>query len=73
MKRGMKLMSRMMIAAIVLMAGMIPPHTGARTPTKNIPAIEQREQTAARDTRLRKLHLVRPDLIPYPIHYDVYC
>jgi hypothetical protein len=23
--------------------------------------------------RLRKLHLVRPDLIPYPVEYDVYC
>jgi hypothetical protein len=22
---------------------------------------------------LRKLHLVRPDLIPYPIYYPVYC
>jgi hypothetical protein len=22
---------------------------------------------------LRKLHLVRPDLIPYPIYYAVYC
>ena len=25
------------------------------------------------ETRLRKLHLVRPDLIPYPIAYEVYC
>ena len=23
--------------------------------------------------KLRKLHLVRPDLIPYPLAYDVYC
>ena len=23
--------------------------------------------------RLRKLHLVRPDLIPYPIYYAIYC
>jgi hypothetical protein len=23
--------------------------------------------------RIRKLHLVRPDLIPYPIAYDVVC
>jgi hypothetical protein len=23
--------------------------------------------------RLRKPHLVRPDLIPYPIAYEVYC
>ena len=24
-------------------------------------------------TKLRKLHLVRPDLIPFPLSYDVYC
>ena len=32
------------------------------------------DATAARgETRLRKLHLVRPDLIPYPIAFEVYC
>ncbi|MGH7215250.1 MAG: hypothetical protein ACREIT_10855 [Tepidisphaeraceae bacterium] len=25
------------------------------------------------EVRLRKLHLVRPDLIPYPIAYEVFC
>ena len=25
------------------------------------------------EVRLRKLHLVRPDLIQYPIAYEVYC
>jgi hypothetical protein len=25
------------------------------------------------EVRLRKLHLVRPDLIPYPIETEVYC
>ena len=29
--------------------------------------------TAKGETRLRKLHLVRPDLIPYPIAFEVYC
>ena len=28
---------------------------------------------ATGQTRLRKLHLVRPDLIPYPIAFEVYC
>ncbi len=39
------------------------------------PALPGGEQpTAAKnETRLRKLHLVRPDLIPYPIAYEVYC
>jgi hypothetical protein len=25
------------------------------------------------EVRLRRLHLVRPDLIPYPIIYEVFC
>ena len=25
------------------------------------------------EVRLRKLHLVRPDLIPYPLSFEVYC
>jgi hypothetical protein len=29
--------------------------------------------SAAGEVRLRKLHLVRPDLIPYPIAYEVCC
>ena len=29
--------------------------------------------SAAIEVRLRKLHLVRPDLIPYPIAYEVCC
>lgn len=28
---------------------------------------------AAQEVRLRKLHLVRPDLIPFPMAYEVYC
>ena len=34
------------------------------------------ENSSARimpEVRMRKLHLVRPDLIPYPIAYEVVC
>lgn len=32
------------------------------------------ESTRMRNVvRLRKLHLVRPDLIPYPLAYEIYC
>ena len=31
------------------------------------------DATAAAEVRLRKLHLVRPDLIPYPIAYEICC
>jgi hypothetical protein len=30
------------------------------------------DTTSAVQVRLRKLHLVRPDLIPYPISFEVY-
>ena len=46
--------------------GLSPSHPGA--------ALEGSESAGIRpEGRLRKLHLVRPDLIPYPIAYEVYC
>ena len=37
------------------------------------PSAQEEVANVRREVRLRKLHLVRPDLIPYPISYDVYC
>ena len=45
------------IAPCAIPAGADPASATARTP----------------EVRLRKLHLVRPDLIPYPVCYEVYC
>ena len=49
----------------------------ATAPRQSTPAPASKgESPAARinpEVRLRKLHLVRPDLIPYPIMYEVYC
>jgi hypothetical protein len=45
----------------------------------DLPVTVQRAQSAARlayrpmEVRLRRLHLVRPDLIPYPIAYEIIC
>ena len=72
MKRGIRLLTRAVAVATLTTAGMIPPaHSTARTPT-DLSAPEG-AQVSRYEVRLRKLHLVRPDLIPYPIHYDVYC
>ena len=72
MKRGIRrFLSRAIAIAMLLSVGMIPPSTSsaARTPSKaDQDALAQRYEV-----RLRKLHLVRPDLILYPIHFDVYC
>ena len=71
MKRGIRFAARAIAIAMLSSAGMIPPANPARTAT---PADTQPTESVARmEVRLRKLHLVRPDLIPYPIHYDVYC
>jgi hypothetical protein len=39
------------------------------------PAITSEQPTARflPSIRIRKLHLVRPDLIPYPIAYEIVC
>ena len=80
---GMRYMSRSMFLATLLLAGMIPANSPARMPASTSPHPGARAaapdmaapgQSVARyEVRLRKLHLVRPDLIQYPISYDVYC
>jgi hypothetical protein len=72
MKRGIRFLTRAVAVAMLVTAGMIPPaHSAARTPTDL--SAPGDAQASRYEVRLRKLHLVRPDLIPYPIHYDVYC
>ena len=45
------------------------------TPPTQAPAIAGETPVAGLypEVRLRKLHLVRPDLIPYPIAFEVCC
>jgi hypothetical protein len=59
---------------IVLLAAVILCATAPAEPAAP-PAAAQSESTLAAlpEVRLRKLHLVRPDLIPYPIAYEVVC
>ncbi|HEY7119418.1 MAG TPA: hypothetical protein VH475_22695 [Tepidisphaeraceae bacterium] len=72
MMRGIRFLSRAFAIAMLLSAGMIPPaHSSARTPA-NINSTPD-TSVARYEVRLRKLHLVRPDLIGYPVFYDVYC
>lgn len=53
--------------------------SGASTPAADAPAtasqgLEAVSSSSLRpEVRLRKLHLVRPDLIGYPLAYDIYC
>lgn len=61
------------VAAIALLSPLINPSSATVAPT--VPAQDGLSPlTAVRpEVRLRKLHLVRPDLIPYPIASEIYC
>lgn len=50
--------------------GTLAPHSDRRI--SSIISPEDRVAAAA-EVRMRKLHLVRPDLINYPLSIEVYC
>ncbi len=56
------------LLVVCALSGSLPASDSPRIGATNSP-----HPTAAAEVRLRKLHLVRPDLIPYPIAYEVYC
>lgn len=56
----------LLILSALLLAGF----SAAPTSIGQTPAGLEDEQAAV---RLRKLHLVRPDLILYPIAHEIYC
>lgn len=70
-----------LVAVVFLLPASDSGFSGASCPSVDrSPAAEQRvvqaDGLAGRirpEVRLRKLHLVRPDLIPYPIAHEVYC
>jgi hypothetical protein len=65
-----RLLSR--ISLIVVLLAML-----STAPARSTPILKSQPQVTARgyypEVRLRKLHLVRPDLIPYPIYFEIYC
>ena len=60
--------ARVLVPSVFLMALLAPSHV----PADKVVA-PKGETPIAAEVRLRKLHLVRPDLIPYPIAFEVYC
>ena len=59
--------ARIAILLALVLASSQPPIS------KATPADAERISGLTPEVRLRKLHLVRPDLIPYPIAYEVCC
>ncbi len=66
MGRGLRIVTRSILLALPL--GL----TGAASPPP-APARPESAVAVYREVRIRKLHLVRPDLIPYPLMYEVVC
>jgi hypothetical protein len=65
-----RLLGRVTLSALLLLgAALAQPNSQASGARQDVPgAVAYRTEV-----RLRKLHLVRPDLIPYPIEYEIYC
>jgi hypothetical protein len=70
------------LAPVALLALLAPVPRGAVSPAPSAPAVQPQAvspesgddlATVRREVRLRKLHLVRPDLIQYPLSVDVFC
>lgn len=62
------------VLSIWLLVGSGTPSLPAPAPESVAPpAAPAEEAGVAAEAKLRKLHLVRPDLIPFPLSYDVYC
>jgi hypothetical protein len=77
MKSGRLAISRRLSRSALLLAvasiGLLPPSQGSPVSTRGGADGSDAVAGIRPETRLRKLHLVRPDLIPYPIAYEVYC
>jgi hypothetical protein len=69
-------LSRGFLLAAFAATGTLAPAPAHQTPAVS-PVISLPSQDASTnfttEVRLRKLHLVRPDLIPYPIETEIYC
>ena len=72
-----RVVRRLALAGIALLSAAAPARVQESGPvTADRPAslTETGPISAIRpEVRLRKLHLVRPDLIPYPIASEIYC
>jgi len=64
-----RLVTRCIVLVCLLSATITPPSQ----PSDAAPLPAGEEAVVRSEVRLRKLHLVRPDLIPYPIAYEVCC
>jgi len=60
--------SKLALPILFALLAVLPNHSAASKASMNSPALAR-----TYEVRLRKLHLVRPDLISYPLMLEVYC
>ena len=71
-RRALRVLSA--VAPLLLLAAVAPAPQPRPEQPPAVPSVGETPTAAVKnETRLRKLHLVRPDLIPYPIAFEVYC
>ena len=63
-----RFVTRSIVLVGLLSATVTPP-----APSSDATPVAGEQAVVRAEVRLRKLHLVRPDLIPYPIAYEVVC
>ena len=69
-----RIASALLLALVLLVAPVRSQPVPALPPLPQETSIEDEALTRLPpEVRIRKLHLVRPDLIPYPIAYETYC
>jgi hypothetical protein len=73
MNSARRLLARSLLTLATLSACLVAPARPCPAVPTDDPAAQQELAGIRPEGRLRKLHLVRPDLIPYPIAYEVYC
>ena len=68
-----RLVTRLLVVVALLSAAAATPHAPRGGATVGDASATGEQAVTRSEVRLRKLHLVRPDLIPYPIAYEVCC
>lgn len=61
------------LSAVLLITGSSSPKAANPASARPVANPADAQAVYRPEVRLRKLHLVRPDLIPYPIAYEIYC
>lgn len=59
---------RILTVSLLTITLVMPAATSDKSAAKGSSSVAELQEV-----KLRKLHLVRPDLIPYPIAYEVFC